>query len=93
METGFYNNIVGAATTTVHSGATQFRRIIVNTPVASGSITIYDSTTGSGTKIGTITLPATLVNEGPNYANYEVNCNIGLTIVTVGALDITVVWR
>lgn len=84
-------NIAGAATTTVISGAGTLHSIIVNTPAASGTITIYDNTAGSGTKIGTITFPAALLSSGPTSLLYDCKFAVGLTIVTVGAsLDLTV---
>lgn len=88
-----YNNITTATTTTVKSGVGTLHSITINTPVASGTITIYDSTTGSGTKIGTITNPATLLQMGPLVAAYDIAFTTGLTIVTTGAQDITVVYK
>lgn len=89
-----YLNIVGAATTTVRQGQGMLKSITINLPIASATITIYDSLTGSGTKIGTITMPAVLLMQGPYTANYDVDFGIGLTLVTVGALmDVTVSHR
>lgn len=89
-----YSNISTATTTTVKSGSGFFHALVINTPVASSVITIYDNTAGSGTKIGTITLPAVLLQEGPNPAIYNVSFGTGLTIVTAtGASDITVSYR
>lgn len=53
-----YQNITGDATTTVKSGGGYLHTITINAPTATETITIYDSTAGSGTKIGTITVPA-----------------------------------
>lgn len=71
------------------------RSIVINEPVASSVITIYDSTTASGTVIGTITLPATLLNQGP--MTWEpggpVVCSTGITVETgTGTSDITVIF-
>lgn len=88
-----YQNITTATTTTVKSGAGVLHRLVVNTPVASGTITLYDNTSGSGTKIGTVTLPSTLLNNGPMVAQYECAFVTGLTIVTTGTCDITVTYR
>lgn len=85
-----FANITTAATTPVKSGAGILGRIIVNTPVNSATITIYDNTAASGTKIGTITLPASAT---PITFAYDVFFATGLTIVTSGATDITVVYR
>jgi hypothetical protein len=87
-------NISTATTTTVKASAGFLHSITINTPVASSVITIYDNTAGSGTKIGTITLPAVLLQQGPYTALFDVVFNTGLTIVTAtGASDITVSWR
>jgi len=87
MNPSNYTNITSATTTTVKSGRGTLKSIIVNT-TAAGTITIYDNTAGSGTKIGT--LKASVV-EGV----YEYNCRFltGLTIVTGAASDITVIWE
>lgn len=89
-----FSNITTATTTTVKSGSGFFHSLTINTTVASSVITIYDNTAGSGTKIGTITLPAVLLAEGPNTAIYDVKFSTGLTIVTAtGASDITISYR
>lgn len=82
-------NLTGEATTTVKSSAGFLGKIVINNAVASATITIYDNTAASGTKIGTVTLPATL--GAPVVLNYEVTFSTGLTIVTTGlGLDLTV---
>ena len=87
-----YLNIVGAGTTVVKSGAGTLRRIVCNKAVASSVITIYDNTTGSGTKIGTITQPITLLG---SQIVFEYGCVFatGLTVVTSAADDLTVVYE
>lgn len=87
-----YTNITSATTTTVKSGSGTLESIIINKGVATGVITIYDNTAGSGTKIGTITFGAALLSDPPRVAEYECRFNTGLTIVTSAATDITVVW-
>lgn len=88
-------NLVGAATTTVKSGAGVLHSIVINRSALSGTITIYDNTAGSGTKIGTITYGAlTLLTDPPISALYDASFSTGLTIVTVGAnLDLTIMYR
>lgn len=82
-----YLNITGQATTTVKSGSGILHTICVNTPAATETITIYDNTAGSGTKIGTVTVYATT---NP-CLTYDVNFTIGLTLVTATASsDLTV---
>ena len=82
-----YLNITGQATTTVKSGGGVLHTICVNTPAATETITIYDNTAASGTKIGTVTVYATT---NP-CLTYDVNFTIGLTLVTATASsDLTV---
>lgn len=88
-----YTNITTATTTAAKNGTGVLHAIVLNTPVASATATIYDNTAGSGTKIGTVTLPATLLNEGPVSATYDVLFATGLTIVTTGTADWTFVWK
>jgi hypothetical protein len=62
------------------------KSITVNT-TAAGSITVYDNTAASGTKIGTLKAS---VAEGTY--QYDAYFAIGLTVVTAAASDITVVY-
>ncbi len=89
---GYLNIVLAAPTTTVVKATPGvLHSIVINKPLAAGVITIYDNTSAAGTKIGTITLPATLLADGPKVALYDVAFNTGLTIVTEGAAqDITV---
>lgn len=77
-------NITTAGTFTIKPSAGYLDRIIVNS-TAAGTITIYDSLTATGRKIGTLKAS---VAEG-TYA-YNGIFTVGLTIVTSGASDITV---
>lgn len=86
-----YLNIVLAAptTTVVKSGSGILHAICINTPAATGTITIYDNTAASGTKIGTITAFA---STNPCFT-YNAYFATGLTIVTATAAnDITVTY-
>lgn len=82
-----YTNITSATTTTVKSGSGFLHCITINT-TAAGTITIYDNTAGSGTKIGTLKAS---VAENTYY--FDTTFGTGLTIVTAAASDITVSWR
>jgi hypothetical protein len=85
-----YQNITTDTTTTLKSIPGYLHTVCVNTPAATGTITIYDNTVGSGTKIGTITSYAST----PRCFTYDVAFWNGLTIVTaVAAQDITVSFR
>lgn len=84
-----YTNITTDTTTTVKTGIGILHTLTINTLAPTEVITIFDSTTASGTKIGTITTVAgqavTLV--------YDVGFANGLTIQTAtAASDITVSW-
>lgn len=85
-------NIAGAATTVVKTGAGKLHSIIINKPVATGVITIYDNTAASGTKIGTITNPATLLQQQVVISYTTLGFSTGLTIVTSAADDLTVIY-
>lgn len=87
-----FTNIAGAATTVVRTGSGVLKGIVVNKAVLSGVITVYDNTAASGTKIATITNPATLLHSQISLDYGEVAFNTGLTIVTSAADDITVIW-
>lgn len=82
-----YANITSATTTTVKSGSGFLHAITINT-TAAGTITIYDNTAGSGTKIGTLE-----ASVGEQTFTYNVAFSTGLTIVTAAASDITVSYR
>lgn len=81
-----YTNITTNTTTVVKTGLGALMGIHYNTPAGSGTVTVYDNTAGSGTKIATITKTTTgLV---PLYVQFKT----GLTVVTSAADDITVMW-
>lgn len=87
-------NISTLTTTFVKPSPGFLNCLTINTPVAGSVITLYNNTVGSGAVIGLITLPATLLNQGPYTALYNGVCNVGLTIVTtIAASNISVSWR
>jgi hypothetical protein len=90
---GNYLNITAATTTLVKSGAGFLYAVSINTLVASATITLYDSLTASGTKIGTVTLPATVSSDMPYSIPYDLAFTTGLTIVTSAATDLTITYR
>lgn len=85
-------NISGSGTYLIKSGSGILDKIIVNKAVSNSTITLYDNTGSSGRKIGTITNPLTLLT---NQLIVPYNCQMttGLTIVTSGADDVTVLYR
>lgn len=84
-------NITGATTTVVKTGAGILRRVVFNKFVALGVATFYDSTSGSGTVLATVTLPAALLSSNGSI-EYNLNFATGLTVVTSVAFDMTVVY-
>lgn len=86
-----YKNITTDTTTTCKSSAGVLHSITFNNPVATTVVTIFDNSTNSGNKIGTITVPASPM---PVTLIYDVAFWTGLTIVTgTAASDITVSYR
>jgi hypothetical protein len=83
-----YKNITTDTTTTLKTGPGYLHTICVNTPAATGTITIFDNTTNSGTKIGLITSFASTVG----CFTYDVAFWTGLTVATA-APDVTVTFR
>lgn len=85
-----YTNITTDTTTAIKSSPGVLHSICVNTPAATGTVTVYDNTAGSGTKIATITSFASV----SGCFIYDVAFWTGLTIVTATAApDITVSYR
>lgn len=83
-----YANISTNTTTTVKSGTGVLHAITINT-TAAATITIYDSLTATGTKIGTIAASPVIGST----LRFDVAFATGLTIVTAGASDLTVSYR
>ncbi len=81
-----------ATTTVVKSGAGRLARIIIGTPIASATITVYDNTAGSGTVIATLAIGSVITGDQPDPIEFACKFTTGLTVVTSGATLITVVW-
>lgn len=91
-----YTNINTTATTYIKTGGTLLHSVTINKPVASSVISIDDGGGVGSTPvaIGSITIPATLLAQGPYTAIYDVTCVNGLVMyTTVAASDITVAWQ
>jgi hypothetical protein len=88
LPTSFY--IAGASTNILKYGPGNLHYITLNNP-ASGNITIYDNTAGSGTVIAIIN-PAS--SGSPVTLHYHIPFSTGLTVVTsAAASDTTVVYE
>lgn len=94
-------NIVGNATTVVKSGAGVCRGISINNNSTGGTITLYDNTAASGTKIATLVIAtpsggllSATGTPSPCYATLAAEFATGLTVVTAGSIvnDITVYY-
>lgn len=85
-----FTNIAAQATTVIRTGNGVLHTICFNKPVATSVLTIYDGVDTNGTKIATITIPAS--PQTPTLI-YDVTFRTGLTIVMGTAdMDITVSW-
>jgi hypothetical protein len=85
-----YQNITTQTTTVIKSSTGYLHTVCINTPAATGTVTMYDNTAASGTKLGTITSFAS----APACFTYDVAFWTGLTIVTaVASPDVTVSFR
>lgn len=82
-------HISSASTTTVKSGPGVFGSIIFNKVNSLSTVTIYDNTAGSGSIIGAITHPVTLLASQYSLL-YNCKFSTGLTVVTSSSDDITV---
>lgn len=91
--TGAYNftNIAAqTAGTVIRTGRGLLHTIVFNKPIATSVLTIYDGISTGGTKIATITVPAS-----PMMATfiYDVAFTTGLFIVMATAdMDVTLSW-
>lgn len=84
--TGAYANMAAGATTVIKSGAGVLFAVIVNNPGTTITLTLYDNTAASGTKIATILLAA-----GQDL-QFGTNFGTGLTAVLSGTADVTIVY-
>ena len=80
-------NMATTVSTVVKSGAGTLHAIIINS-TAAGTITVYDNTAGSGTKIAT--LKASIV-EGTY--TFNVKFGTGLYVIPAAASNVTYVYR
>ena len=86
LESSNHTNIKTATTTTVKASAGRLAGVVVNGGTM-GSVTIYDNSAGSGTKIATVAAPlAGMV------LPYGCRVTTGITVVTAAATNLTVIW-
>lgn len=91
---GQYMNLTVSGTVVAAIGPGTLCRVVVNKPVTSGVVTLYDgANAGATTKIGTIAFAGTLTDDPPNTVEYECRFNTGLVINSTAAVDLTVVYE
>lgn len=86
-------NVTVAGTVVVAVGPGALQRVVVNTAVASGVVTLYDgSDAAATTKIATITY-ATLKKDPPRAIEFGVRFTTGLVVTTTAATNMTIVYE
>ena len=84
--------IMTTATTTTHlTGAGRFRGLRIGKDVATGVITVYDNTAGSGAILDKYTAGAAAVAVPPRPCDIPVAT--GITVVTSQAFDVMIDWN
>lgn len=90
----FLNMATASTNNAIKSGAGTLHTIVFGNQVASATCTVYDALTATGTKIQTVTLPASLIGDGPITMTYDIAFSTGLTIVTTGTnFDVTATYK
>ena len=84
-----YARISTATTTILKYGAGMLHKIIVNNPT-NNAITVYNNSAASGDIIAIIDPD---VSTTPFYLDYHVPFGTGLTIVTAGTADLTIIYE
>lgn len=84
-----YKHIATATTTICKYGAGSLHQIVVNDPQGV-TITVYDNYTAGGSVVAVI---KPLANSSPVTLTYKMDFYTGLTVVTSGTVDITVVYE
>lgn len=82
-------HIATATTTQVKVGTGTLKRVLVNTPVDAGTISLIDNTTGSTVNIGVITSSGTI----PFSMDFDAHFSTGLRVITTQAQDVTIIWQ
>lgn len=102
-EINLFQNITGNGTTVVKSGAGFLRAITINNNATGGTLTVYDNTLATGTKIALFQIGSPsggiLSSSGLSgpvaLSALDIRFNIGLTVVTTGSTsnNVTVFYR
>lgn len=91
VNVGSFSNITGQGNTLVKTGEGVLYQVTFNKPTATSVLTIYDGTSSSGTKIATITVPA---SPQPVSLIYDAYFATGLYVnLATADSDITITYR
>lgn len=85
-----YTNMAAQASTLFRTGPGVLHAVTFNKPIATSVLTLYDGLTTGGTKMATITIPAS-----PNTPTmfYDIAFATGLFVVMATAdMDVTISW-
>jgi len=82
--------ITTATTTQVRTGPCVLKRIVINVPVSTGTISLIDNTSGSTVTHGVVTSTADLK---PFVIECDYRFYTGLRVITTQAQDICLVWE
>jgi hypothetical protein len=85
-----YARISTATTTQVKSGSGILHKIVIGTPISTGSVLVIDNTSGSTPVVSTIVSTADVK---PYVIEFNARFSTGLRITTTQAQDITVVYQ
>ena len=89
-----WKNILTQAEFNVKETAGYLKGIVINTPLAAGTIAIYNNGSGASNSIGLITQPGTLLSDTTTRVDYDLAFSNGLTVTTGGAnQDITIIYK
>ena len=90
---GWNKRVIVAATPTttiIKTTPGVLHTVTLNTPTATGVVTVYDAATATGTPVAIITTPA---SPFPVTLRYDMRMDVGMTVVTsVAAQNITVTY-
>jgi hypothetical protein len=87
-----YKHVANAGTNIVKANGGYLDRIYVGSATSGATITFYDNPTGgSGTVISVCAFTANLA--APMSQTVQLNFVTGLTVVTTGTIDLTVLYR
>jgi hypothetical protein len=89
----FATSTAATGTVQIKTGAGVLHSVCINKPAASGVLGLYDALSATN-QIAVITLPATLLSDGPKCAIYDAAFSTGLFLsIPAAAMDATISYR